>query len=133
MAKSVLAPVRKTFRAVVRCVVPEATNLSDVEWNDVEVIVERALALRPEKMRRQLALLLRAIELLPVARHGKRFSRLTSAQQTTMLRALQDSRVLVLRRGFWGLRTLALMGYYARPSAAQLIGYRASAQGWSAR
>ncbi len=42
-------------------------------------------------------------------------------------------RAIELRRGFWGLRTLALMGYYARPAAAASVGYHADPRGWEAR
>jgi len=38
----------------------------------------------------------------------------------------------IIRVGFWGLRTLALLGYYARPEAAQEIGYTADPRGWEA-
>ena len=47
--------------------------------------------------------------------------------------ACPDEWILALRRGVWGVRTLAFMGYYARPEAAREIGYRAAAAGWAAR
>ena len=50
-----------------------------------------------------------------------------------MLETLQDAPVLLLRRGIWGLRTLAFMGYYTRPDAQRAIGYRADPRGWEAR
>ena len=64
---------------------------------------------------------------------GRRFSALDVARRTRFLLALQNSPVLLLRRGIWGLRTLVFMGYYGRPEAAALIGYRADARGWEAR
>jgi hypothetical protein len=33
----------------------------------------------------------------------------------------------------WGLRTLILMGYYARPAAAAEVGGSAHRRGWAAR
>ncbi len=130
---SVLAPVRSTFRLVARCVVPEADALNDAAWADVEAIVERALSTRPPRMKRQLRGLLRAIALMPVVRYGRTFAGLDPMRRVGFLSALQDSRVQLLRRGFWGLRTLILMGYYARPSARNAIGYRADPRGWAAR
>jgi hypothetical protein len=50
-----------------------------------------------------------------------------------MLRAVQDSPVLLLRRGFWGLRTMVYLGYYSRAAAAAEIRYRAHVNGWEAR
>jgi hypothetical protein len=46
---------------------------------------------------------------------------------------LETARLVLVRRGFWGLRTLILMGYYGRPAAAAAIGYRADPQGWEMR
>ena len=133
MAPSVLDPVRPTFRAVAVTVVPEAAQLGETQWLQLEGIVEQALALRPERMRRQLLVLIRLIENLPRLTAGGRFSRLDAARRTRFLERLQSAPLLLLRRGVWGLRTLVLMGYYARPEAAQAIGYRASAAGWAAR
>lgn len=128
-----LEPVRHVFRAVATSVVPECAQLRSDEWAEFDGIVEGALASRPEAMRKQLVLFIRAIELLPLARYATRFSRLDAARRQRVLAGLQNSHLDIVRRGFWGLRTLIFMGYYARPAAAAEIGYRASAQGWAAR
>jgi hypothetical protein len=129
----VLEAVRGTFRAVAETVVPEARALPPEEWRALETIVESALAERPAKLRGQVRLLVRMIELAPVLRYGRGFTALDPARRTAVLRLLQDAPLLLLRRGFWGLRTLVLMGYYARPAAAAAIGYRADPRGWEAR
>jgi hypothetical protein len=129
----VLAPVRPTFRAVAVTVVPEAARLDAAGWRAVEAIVERALAARPRKLQRQLVLFLRVIAVRAVLRHGRPFHRMDAAARQRMLAALEDSRSPLLRRGFWGLRTLILMGYYGRPGAAAEIGYAADPRGWEAR
>ena len=100
---------------------------------ELERIVELALTSRPPRLQLQLVILIRAIEWLPLLRYGRRFTRLASERRARVLAALQESPLLLLRRGFWGLRTLALMGYYARPAAAASIGYRADPRGWEAR
>ncbi len=133
MSTSALAPVRGTFRAVTETVVPEARALPPDEWQTLETIVDGALAERPARLRRQLRLLVRMIEIVPVLRYGRGFTALDLGRRTAVLRVLQDAPLLLLRRGFWGLRTLVLMGYYARPAAAAEIGYRADARGWEAR
>jgi hypothetical protein len=133
MPAPVLPTVRRTLRAVAATVVPDAAALDEPGWNELEAIVEQALAIRPPAVRRQLGVFLRLIEFLPTARFGRRFSRLDAAARTRVLAWLQDSPLLLVRRGFWGVRTLVLMGYYARPAAARAIGYRAEARGWGAR
>jgi hypothetical protein len=133
MSDAVLAPVRGTFRALAQTFVPESEALDGPGWSAAEAIVEQALAERPAGVRRQVGLLIRVLEVLPLLRWGRRFSALDAPTRLRFLQALQGSPVLLLRRGIWGLRTLALMGYYARPEAATLIGYRADARGWDAR
>ena len=133
MSAPVLPPVQATFRAIALTVVPEAASLSDSEWSLVEGIIEDALARRPAGVRRQLRLLIRALDLLPLLRYGRRFTSLDSATRLAFLDVMQRFPILLVRRGVWGLRTLVFMGYYARPEAGELIGYRADARGWGAR
>ena len=130
---STFGPVRESFRALAATIVPEAKGLDAPAWGDLERIVEEGLASRPASIRRQLRLLVRALDLLPVLRFGKSFRALDPARRTAFLLAVQDAPVLLLRRGFWGLRTLVFMGYYSRPEARDEIGYRADARGWDAR
>jgi hypothetical protein len=128
-----LTPVRPVFRAVAETVIPETAGSDDAAWDALEGTVVRALASRPAKVRRQLATFLRAIEVLPVARHRTRFTRLPPAKRADVLARLERSPLLILRRGFWGLRSLILIGWYAREDVAARIGYRATAAGWVAR
>jgi hypothetical protein len=128
-----LAPVRAAFRAVSVTVVPEAGRLDDGGWREMERGVEQALALQPRARQRQLRLFIRAIDWLPVLCCGRRFRSLDPARRARLLALLQDAPFLLLRRGFWGLRTLVLLGYYTRPETAAEIGYRADRLGWEAR
>ncbi len=129
----VLPPVRETFRAIAVTVVPEATGLDEGAWGEVERLVEKTLEPRDAAIKRQLTLLIRAIGLLPFLRYGRPFTRLSPGERTRFLAALENAPVLLLRRGFWGLRTLVYLGYYARPEAGREIGYRADPRGWDAR
>ena len=133
MNDTTLAPVRTPFRALFRTFVPEASELDERGWADAEAIVERFLASRPAAVRRQLVLLIRFLDLLPAPRHGRRLRSLDAARRLRLLESLERSPLLLLRRGVWGLRTIAFMGYYARPDAAKAIGYRADPGGWEAR
>ena len=128
-----MTPARDVFRAIATTVVPEATHLDAAQWDEVAGIIARVVDARPPALRRQLALFLMVLEWLPVARYGRRFSRLDAARRTRWLEGLQRAPLLLVRRGFWGLRTLILMGYYGRPRVTAEIGYRADAHGWDAR
>ncbi|UCC83784.1 MAG: hypothetical protein JSW46_02295 [Gemmatimonadota bacterium] len=93
----------------------------------------RGIASRPTPaLRRQLRLFLRLVEWLPLFRYGHRFSTLEPGRRARFLASLQNSRVDRIRVGFWGLRTLALLGYYGRAAAAAAIGYHPHARGWEA-
>lgn len=121
------------FRAICTAVVPEAAGLDEAGWHDLEAIVRRALATRPAVVRRQLALFTRLLDIVALLRTRHTLAGLSPRARWELLDALSRSRLLLVRRGIWGLRTLVFMGYYARPQAAHDIGYRASAAGWSAR
>lgn len=133
MLEGTFGPVRESFRALATTIVPEAERLDGSGWDELETIVERGLSVRPASIRRQLRFLVRALNVLPVLRFGKTFRSLDAAKRTAFLLAVEDAPLLLLRRGFWGLRTLVFMGYYGREEARAAIGYRADARGWEAR
>ncbi|HEY6784167.1 MAG TPA: gluconate 2-dehydrogenase subunit 3 family protein [Gemmatimonadales bacterium] len=125
--------MRPTLRAIAETVVPATSDLEADGWVSLDRIVTRAIAGRPPRMRRQLALFMRVIEWLPLLRYGQPFSKLNLHRRQRFLESLQDSPLLLIRRGFWGLRTLILMGYYTQASTLGIIGYRADPRGWSIR
>jgi hypothetical protein len=127
------ARARATFRAFAATVVPETAALEPDGWAALEGVVDRALGMRPPRMRRQVGLLLSVLERLPVLRYGRRFTALDDTQRTAFLALLEHSPVLLVRRGIWGLRTLVFMGYYTRPETMSDLGYRAHAGGWANR
>ena len=56
-----------------------------------------------------------------------------SNNRRAVLSRLERSRILLMRRGFWAIRTLIFLGYYTRGDVAESIGYGATAAGWEAR
>ena len=128
----VLPRVRTVFRAVVETAAPRATGFGEVQWEQGEALVEEALSLRPAAVRRQLVLFLRALGLLAILRHGRSFSRLDPRRRLRMLQRLESSRLLPLRRGVWGVRTLAYLAVYGQDEVRAAIGYRAGRTGWAA-
>ena len=133
MMSSLLLPVREEFRAIATAIVPEAGSLPAEEWAALESLVEKQLAPRPEAMRRQLVTFIRVIALLARLRFARPLHRLSDAQVRRVLESLERSRLLLLRRGTWGLRTLVFLGFYTRPGVAASLGYRAHPLGWEAR
>ena len=130
---SLLAPVRPAFRAIASTVVPEAALLDDDAWEELERTVENALGTRSPAMQRQLVLFVRVLNVLALLTRGATRVRLAPARRARLLASVERSPVPVLRKGFWGLRTLVYMGYYTRPAVHAGIGYRAHVRGWSHR
>jgi len=129
---SVLGSLRPVFRAIASVVIPDTDGFDDAAWGELESLAEESLRTRPAALHRQIRLLLRVIQWLPVLRFGRTFTSLDTSRRTQFLAGLQTSRVDRLRVGFWGLRTLVLLGHYGRPAAAARIGYEPNARGWEA-
>jgi len=86
-------------------------------------IVDAALQDRDPGTRKQLGTFLSIIRWTPVVRFGRPLDRLAPERRDATLRWFQDCPVGVLRKGFWGLKTLVFMGYYGRPECWAEIGY----------
>ncbi len=133
MSSYALSAVRPVFRAVVETVAPRARSFDSEAWSRGEGLVGRLVAARPAAIRRQLILFLRILDLLPVLRWGRRFSSLSPERRLAVLRRLERAPSLAVRRGVWGVRTLAWMAVYGQAPVQEAVGYRPSPAGWSAR
>ena len=109
--------------------VPEAAALTAAQREEFRAIVADALGDRPEAMRRQFRAFLGIVGRGPLVRFGAPFSALAPERQDRVLRWFQDCPVELLRKGFWGMKALVLMGYYARPAAAAEVGWTPSFRG----
>src|SRR5205809_6349677 len=105
---------RPIWRAVATSVVPEASQLGAAEWAAFEAIVARALAARPARTRRQVALFLTLLDWLPLLRYGRRLRTLDVALRTCLLSLLRRALSLLIRRGFGVIRPLVLVAYCVR-------------------
>jgi hypothetical protein len=133
MQPALPASLQAPFRALAITMVPDAASLDEKAWRDVDASIAQALARRPPSVRRQLALLIRVLDALPLLRWGRRFRHLGAGRRARFLDAIQYSPILLLRRGVWGLRTLVFLAYYARPDVQLELGYQATPRGWRAR
>jgi hypothetical protein len=127
------AAQRPRLRALATSFVPETALATDAQWAALEAAVERAVSAKPPSLRRQLAWLIRLLDVAARIRYGGRLERLSSARRVALLTGMAESRVLLFRRGIWGLRTLMMLGWYTQPDVAAELGYHASPAGWSAR
>lgn len=128
-----LAPVRGAFRTVTVACVPAAADFDEEAWARAEEAVDEALTQRPAGVRRQVILFFRILGALSVARFGRGLAWAGPERVGRLLASLERSPVLLLRRGTWGVRTLAFMGVYTQPDVRRRIGYEAALRGWEAR
>jgi hypothetical protein len=128
-----LSAFRPLVRAIACTIVTEAISLDEKAWAEFDKLTDAVLGGRPPALQRRLQFFLRAIDWLPVFRFGRRFASLQPAQRARFLSSLENHPVQLIRSGFWGLRTLVLLGFYGRPEAIAAIGYAASPRGWEAR
>lgn len=133
MSDSLLVPVRRPFRALAAVFIPELASLDEAAWQRVERVVADALAMRPPGLRRQILLFVRILDTLSRARYGRGLASLDLPARTRFIEGIAESRMLLIRRGVWGLRTLVQMGWYSQPDVQQALGYRALPAGWAAR
>lgn len=133
MSAAILDSVRPVFRAAATAFIPETAAADSAAWGRLENIVAEALWQRPPRLRRQILVFIRLLDLISRLRHGTGLARLDTARRTALLERVSRSRLLLLRRGVWGLRTLVQMGWYTQPEVQQQLGYRATIAGWEAR
>jgi len=133
VSASLIAPVRRPFRALAAVFIPETVQADGPTWERLEQIVSDALAARPPALQRQVLLFVKILDSLALARHGRRLATLDDARRAALVEGIASSRLLLFRRGVWGLRTLIQMGWYTQPAVQQSIGYRAAKAGWEAR
>jgi hypothetical protein len=132
-SRPVFAGLSGPLRAMGTVVLPAEETLDEEGWYRALGIIERALATRPSRVRRQIRLFLRLVNLLPFLTTGRTFQSLSSERRASFLERLQRSRLMPVRRGVWGIRTLLFMGYYLQGPVRERIGYRARPGGWLAR
>ncbi len=131
MSSFELAAARPVFRAVAETVAPRARSFDSEAWSRGEALAGRLVAVRPPAVRRQL--LLRILDLLPVLRWGRRFRGLSPERRLAVLQRLERAPLLAVRRGVWGVRTLAWVAVYGQAPVQEAVGYRPSPDGWRAR
>ena len=128
--------LRSTWSPVVTLtitLVPAARDLQPASWQTFRKIIDDALARRSRGLQIQVKCFLWFLNLAPILRYGKTMTRLHESQRTRFLAKIERSRLAILRKGFWGIRTLIFMGYYGRSETQRELGYRAEPLGWSAR
>jgi hypothetical protein len=127
MTDEFLTEGRRSFLlALARRMVPESAQLGPDGERRFFEIIEKMLATRPRAMLRQLALFLFVLRWLPLFLFFGRLDKLPAARADRALRFFEEFPVTLIRKGFWGVKTLVFMGYYGQIEVWERIGYRPS-------
>jgi hypothetical protein len=118
------AQTARTFRAAGECIVPDEPESPGGGSERVLRVADAMLSRRPPADRRKIAAFLRALELLPLVRYGRRFSALRTEQRARVLAFLGSTTISpLLRLGAFGIKTYVLMGYYGSESTWAELSY----------
>ena len=103
-----------------------AASMDASGWQAFFEIVDTAIAERPMLLR----VGVRAYVVLPGwPRFPGWICSMPPERLGRLLTFFQDFPLALVRAGFWGLRALALMGYYGQPSVAKRLGWAPIADG----
>ena len=112
------------FEALQRRLAPRSAGFSSDQWQTSRTLINNLLSKQATGNRKKLALFLVIIDVISFFTGLRPFRNLPENRQDWLLRKLFDSPVGLLRKGFWGLNTLAKLGVYGDPSLYEEIGYR---------
>jgi hypothetical protein len=111
------------FEALQRCLVPRSRRFTDAQREASRDLINGVLADKPAAVHFKIALFLFLIDGVALIFGLRRFAGLGSARQRRVMDFFFDSKIALLRKGFWGVNTLAKLGVYGQPSVYGEIGY----------
>jgi hypothetical protein len=126
---SLTGPQRAFLLAIAPRIAPASAPLTPAAGDAMLSLIEGTLASRTPAMRRQFGLFLLALRWLPSLRYLRPLDRLDRVRQETALGWFQDHPLQIIRSGFWGVRTLLLLGHYGQPGTGPRIAYTPSTDG----
>jgi hypothetical protein len=112
------------FQAVQGCLVPRAQEFTSQQQQESLKIINDFLHGQGHGVRFKLKLFFFFIDFLSCLWGLRPFRYLGAQKQKAVMTFLFDCPIPVLRKGFWGLNTLAKLGVYGQPSIYPDMGYK---------
>lgn len=112
------------FGAIQGCLVPRSQEFTSQQKQESLKIINDFLENQSRGVRFKLGLFFFLINFLSCLWGFKPFRYLKAQKQKAVMTFLFDSPLPILRKGFWGLNTLAKLGVYGQPSVYSDIGYK---------
>ena len=111
------------FEAIQNCLVPRSRTFTSEEQSRSQSLVNTVLAQQDKIATKKLALFITLIDVFSLAFHARSFRNISTKKQTSIMNLFFDSPIPILRKGFWGLNTLARLGVYGQKKLHEEIGY----------
>ena len=111
------------FESLQNSLVPRSKDFTPLQKQQSKDLINRLLDDQSESSKRKLALFFILIDLFSVLTNGKTFIKLKDDNKKALLQSFFDSPISLLRKGFWGINTLARMGVYGQTELHAEIGY----------
>lgn len=113
----------ETFSGLQDIVVPRVKNYNKKQRS--ESIHEVEIFLRPKKgiIKFQISLFLIILEIVSIIRFFSRIHKLTEKNGIILLNSFCNSPIPIMRKGFWGISTLAKLSVYALDYVQKDLGY----------
>ena len=111
------------FEALQAALVPRSRDLNWSQREHGRELVNQLLAIMSAADRRALAQYLLAIDVFSLLYGLRPFQSLSETKQAALLGWLFDCPIPLLRKGFWGLNSLAKLSVYGQPSLGDNFGY----------
>ena len=113
----------KKFIAIQQCLVPLAKEFNEEQLKQSSETINSLLQNKPVAIRFKIGLFINIINFLSLVLKFKPFSTLDESSKTEILNKFFDSPIGLMRKGFWGINTLAKIGVYTQHSVYPIIGY----------
>ena len=111
------------FIALQNALVPRSKRFTDQERQCSEDLVNSLLSQQSKASQKKLSVFFNVIDLFSFIFHGQPFRLLQADKQKHILNSFFNSPISLLRKGFWGLNTLARLGVYGQKELHDEIGY----------
>lgn len=112
------------FEALQNSLVPLSKSFDDTQKKKSHELVNLVLADKSKTIHLKIALFLWLIDMSSILLGGHIFRNLSDEKQQRVLSFFFDSPLGLLRKGFWGLSTLAKIGVYGQPSVYPQLDYK---------
>lgn len=114
----------KRFEALQNCLLPRSKQFNQLEKQRSTNSVNLLMSDQSEAARRKLSIFMGLIDLVCYLLHFKSFCQLSFEQQNQILNKFFNSPIGIIRKGFWGLNTIARLATYGQKELHDEIGYR---------